>query len=201
MFLGFTLAMFVLAITPGPGVFAAISEALSGGFRSSLRVIAGIVVGDLAFLMLAILGMAAVANVLGEFFNVVKLIGGAYLVWLGIRMWKSQPKSYETALKAEDQNGWQRFFAGLLITLGNPKVILFYAGFLPAFVDLTQLSPLDVVLVGCIVVSVLTATMATYSFFVARARGLLKSERALRRINRTAGSIMIATGTAILVRE
>lgn len=72
----FALAMLVLAATPGPGVFASVAQALSSGFRSSIDVIAGIVVGDLLFLTLAIFGLSAVAYALGELFFIVKIMGG-----------------------------------------------------------------------------------------------------------------------------
>ncbi|NIA31858.1 MAG: LysE family transporter, partial [Actinobacteria bacterium] len=85
------IALFVLAATPGPGVFATISRSLASGFVPSLGVVAGIVTGDIIFLLFAILGMSAIAQIMGNFFVVVKIIGGIYLVFLGIKIWMSEP--------------------------------------------------------------------------------------------------------------
>ena len=126
--LAFSAAMLILAISPGPGVFASVSQALSSGFRSSVGVIGGIIIGDLLFLLLAVFGLSALAYALGDLFFFIKLLGGAYLVWLGYRMWTKAPVQLKEGHGLERRNGWQRFLGGLVITLGNPKVILFYNG-------------------------------------------------------------------------
>ncbi|UCD89607.1 MAG: LysE family translocator, partial [Desulfobacterales bacterium] len=115
--LAFGLAMLILAATPGPGVFASVAQALSSGFLSSINVIAGIVIGDLLFLILAIFGLSAIAYALGKLFFVVKIIGGAYLIWLGYKMWTAETIPINSAMSAGKKNGWQRFISGLLITL------------------------------------------------------------------------------------
>ena len=199
--IAFTLAMTILAVTPGPGVFASVAQALSGGFRSAWNVIAGIIIGDILFLMLAIFGLSAVAKVLGEFFFIVRLIGGAYLIWLGYKMWTTQPLAFTANHKANQRNGWQRFLGGLFITLGNPKVILFYVGFLPTFIDLNHLKHVDILVVASIVTLVLAGVMGCYTFMAGRARLIFTSQRAARNLNRTAGTVMIGTGLVIATRS
>ena len=93
----FSLAMFLLAITPGPGVFATISRALSSGFLNASFVVMGIVIGDIIFLLLAIFGLSAIASILGDFFILVKYLGGIYLLFLGYKILTS--KEQETNLK------------------------------------------------------------------------------------------------------
>jgi threonine/homoserine/homoserine lactone efflux protein len=85
------IAMFILAATPGPGVFATISRSLASGFVPSLAVIAGIVTGDIIFLLFAIMGLSVIAQAMGNFFVVIKIIGAAYLIFLGIKIWRSKP--------------------------------------------------------------------------------------------------------------
>ena len=199
--IAFTLAMTRLAVTPGPGVFASVAQALSGGFRSAWNVIAGIIIGDILFLMLAIFGLSAVARLLGEFFFVVRLVGGAYLVWLGYKMWTSKPLAFSERHTANQRNGWQRLLGGLFITLGNPKVILFYVGFLPTFIDLDHLKPIDILVVAGVVALVLAGVMGTYTFMAGRARRIFTSQRAARNLNRTAGSVMIGTGLVIATKS
>ena len=198
--IAFSLAMVVLAVTPGPGVFAAVAQALAGGFRSALAVIGGIIVGDIIFLMLAVFGLSAIAHLAGDFFFVVKLAGGGYLIWLGVKLWLSKSEGVKLSRAETGRKPGQCFLGGLFITLGNPKVILFYVGFLPTFMDLTRLAPLDIALVAGLVTGVLGGVMATYAYLAARVRGVFKSRRAARNLNRGAGTVMIGTGVVLVSR-
>ncbi len=192
--------MLILAATPGPGVFASVAQAISSGFRPSLDVIAGIVFGDILFLLLAVFGLSAFAFVLGEFFFIIKLAGGAYLIWMGWKMWTAKPVLADTEQKLGKRSVRQRFLAGLFITLGNPKVIIFYVGFLPNFMDLTCLTSLDIVIVIGMIALVPTGVLGAYAYFAARARRLFTSRRAVRNLNRSAGTVMIGTGVVIATR-
>ena len=197
---GLALAMLVLAASPGPGVFATVARALASGFRPALGVIAGIVAGDLIYLLFAIFGLSMVAQAMGELFVFIKIIGGAYLVWLGIRMWISRPADNQTAGKQQDSSGYGNFASGLLITLSNPKVILFYCGFLPTFLDLPTLSLMDIVIVGIVVSTVLSFVLVTYAFLASSARYAFAKPEAVKRLNRAAGFVMIATGVTIATK-
>lgn len=195
--LGLAAAMFLLAITPGPGVFATVSKALSSGFKQAVPVVIGIVVGDLIFLLFAIYGLSMIAEAFSGLFTLIKYIGGGYLIWLGIKLWRSNPS--ETDIEESNlQSSKYSFFGGLSITLGNPKVILFYLGFLPTFLDLKVLSTLDIVIVAFVVSLVLGAVMLFYAFTASRARLLFKSKSAQNKMNKTAGSVMIGTGVVLL---
>ena len=198
--LAFAVAMFILAASPGPGIFATVAQALAGGFRSALDVIGGIVAGDLVFLLLAVYGLATLARTLGELFVVVKLAGGGYLIWLGIKLWLTKPIPPDEQNVANRQSGKQRILGGLFITLGNPKVILFYAGFLPTFMDLGRLTVGDVFIVAGLVVVVLALTLGFYAYSAARARVLFTKPRAMRNLNRGAGTIMVGAGITIATR-
>lgn len=195
--LGLAAAMFLLAITPGPGVFATVSKALAAGFRHTLPVILGIVLGDLVFLLLAIYGLAAIAESFSALFTVIKYLGAAYLIWLGIKLWCSKPTTDDLEQLA-GQSGRFSFLGGLSITLSNPKVILFYMGFLPTFVDLAKLSGMEIIVVAIVVTVVLGAVMMFYAFTASRARKVFKSESAQQTMNRTAGTAMIGTGVVLM---
>ncbi|NOX33773.1 MAG: LysE family translocator [Deltaproteobacteria bacterium] len=198
--LSLAAALFVLAATPGPGVFATVSRSLASGFVPSLAVITGIVTGDVIFLLFAILGMSFVAQAMGHFFIVVKIIGGGYLIFLGVKIWRSGPvPAQEPNVKKSMKYG--NYFTGFLITLSNPKVILFYCGFLPSFMDLASLSLIDILVVVTTVLIVLSSVLSFYAFLANRARSLFLSKRSVKRLNRTAGGVMIATGVAIAVKS
>jgi threonine/homoserine/homoserine lactone efflux protein len=198
--IAFAIAMIILAASPGPGVFATVAQALAGGFRSTLEVIAGIVAGDLVFLLLAVFGLSALARTLGEFFIVIKIAGGGYLIWLGIKMWLAEPVPPEESHGIKKQTGTQRFLGGLLITLGNPKVILFYVGFLPTFMDLGGLTTMDIVIVASLVAVVLVLVLGSYAYSASRARVFFTKPRAIRNLNRGAGAIMVGAGVTIATR-
>lgn len=199
--IGFSVAMLILAASPGPGVFATVARALASGFRSALAVICGIVLGDIIFLLFAAFGLSMVARVLGNMFFIVKICGGAYLVWLGVKIWLKDPEPVFENQDADTRSQWANFVSGLVITLSNPKVILFYCGFLPTFLDLSTLTVFDLAIVVAIITAVLVAVLGTYAYLASRARKFFTSKRSVRRLNRAAGSVMVAAGVAIAVRS
>jgi threonine/homoserine/homoserine lactone efflux protein len=199
-----SVAMFILAATPGPGVFATISRSLASGFVPALGVICGIVTGDIIFLLFAIMGMSVIAQIMGNLFVVIKLIGGAYLIFLGIKIWRSKPVLVKESFpQNKEKKGlkYDNFLSGLVITLSNPKVILFYCGFLPTFLDLSSLSLFDIGIVAIIVSFVLSSVLIFYAYLANRARQLFSSTQSVKRLNRTAGGVMIATGVAIAAKS
>lgn len=192
-----TLGIFVLASTPGPGVLAATSCALSSGFRSALSVIAGIVFGDIIFLLIAIFGLTLVSQFIDNGVIVVRVLGSLYLVWLGWKLWTEKPINLESNDQTAKKNHLKHFSAGLAITLSNPKVIIFYGAFLPIFVDPTILNINNILLIATIITIVLSIVIGFYAYLASRARLLFKSEIAMRNINRIAGTVMF--GAALLV--
>jgi len=194
-------AVLVLAASPGPGVFATIAKSITAGLRPALALITGIVIGDIIFLMFAVFGLSMVAQILGEFFIIVKICGGGYLFWLGSKIFFS--KSPEIVLEKKHANHSipNNFIIGLFITLSNTKVILFYCGFLPTFMDLSVLRIIDVALAAGVVASVLTTVLFTYAYLTIRARKLFSSRIAAKRLNRTAGGLMMATGITIAAKS
>ena len=198
---GFAVAMLVLAASPGPGVFATTARAMASGFRPALAVTWGIVLGDIFFLMFAAFGLSMVARVLGNLFFIVKICGGAYLVWLGIKIWLQKPELVQSHQNSTGRSNWGNFVSGLVITLSNPKVILFYCGFLPTFLDLSALTIIDLALVAAIITLVLSGVLTTYAYLASRARKMFTNERSVKRLNRAAGGVMVAAGVAIAVRS
>ena len=193
--------MLVLAASPGPGVFATIARALASGLRPSLAVICGIVLGDVIFLLFAAFGLSMVARALGNMFFIVKICGGADLIWVGVRVWVKKPEPVTAILIRDVRSLWGRFATGLVITLSNPKVILFYCGFLPTFLDLSALTLIDLVIVVTIITIVLGCVLGTYAFLASRARRMFTNQQAVRRLNRVAGGVMVAAGVAIAIRS
>jgi len=195
--LALIVAIFVLAITPGPGVFAIVARALAHGFRPTLVFIGGVIAGDLVYLVLAALGLSVFATQYSEAFGLLKIAGGLYLIYLGVQTWRSA-KHVDTGLTSVPERGRGRsFFSGLSLTLGNPKVVVFYVAFLPAFMDLATLSTVGLVSAAVVVSATLFAVLAGYAAMAARARMLFRSNRAVKNLHRGAGGLMVGAGGAV----
>ena len=198
----FAIAIFVLAITPGPGVFAIISRSLASGFKTTLLMIAGCVTGDIIFLLFAIMGMSVIAQTMGTLFLLVKIVGAAYLIFLGVKIWISKPvPAHLQQINGKKAIGYGNYLSGLGITLANPKVILFYCGFLPTFMDLPSMTGFDIFLVTMVLAMVLSVVLISYSYLASSARLFFSSPRSVKWLNRTAGTVMITAGAAIAAKS
>ncbi|MBA4136325.1 MAG: LysE family translocator [Opitutus sp.] len=200
LLLTFTVALAIAVALPGPGIFSVVSCAIGHGFRHALALTAGIVLGDLIYFCLAVLGLAALARSLGDLFLFVKLAGALYLIWLGVKLWRSRPATPTDVVAnvATPERGYTRdFVAGFLVTISNPKTIGFYAGLLPTFIDLERLRFSDAAAMTVIVVVVVGLIPAAYAYAAARSRRFFQSPRSLQALNRTAGTMMIGSGIAV----
>jgi threonine/homoserine/homoserine lactone efflux protein len=193
------MAVLVLAVTPGAGVFVVASKAITEGYKQAIPVIIGVIFGDLFFLLLVIYGLSAIAALFNLLFLAIKYAGALFLIGLGIKLWRTMPNSShtrETRAHAEKYN----FLVGLSITLGNPKVILFYLALLPAMIDVTALSGIDVIVVVCVVSVILGSVLLIYAYCASRASRMLDSPNVKNGINKIAGGMMIGAGSTLLVR-
>jgi len=197
--IAFAIGMFFLALSPGPGLATIISRALASGPMAGLAVTAGLVLADFFFMAVAMVGLTAIAAAFGPFFQIVKYAGAAYLLWLGYRAFRSTaspiavvPRSGKGLIKDVG--------LGFLVTLGNPKAILFYSALLPTFVDMTRIRFADFLMLAAIVVVVSYAVYGGYIILAARSRRLLSSRPAARLFNRLTGSVLIGAGVAVATR-
>lgn len=200
--IAFAAAMFVFALIPGPGVMALVGRTLAHGVRPGLVWAAGELLGDVIFLLLAVYGLGFIASELSGVFMAVRILGGAYLVYLGACCLLGKNDAIPDAPDgaALRSHGDLRGFAGgMCVSLGNPKVIAFYCGFLPTFMDMAALRASDVALVAALVVSVGMAVLAGYVLAAASGRRVVAGGRFWKGFNRGAGALMIGTGVAVAV--
>lgn len=190
--------MLVISATPGPSDFAVVARSLSHGFRHGLVMIAGIVAADILFILLAVYSMAAIADRLGGLFLVVKLLCAAGLIWMGLSAMRTRPAS-APPLAASDSRS-SSFFSGLMITLGDPKAILFYMGLLPAFVNMADLTAVDAVTIMLVATVVIVGVKAGYAWLADSARRFFESRHARRRMDLAAGTVLLSTGLLLLVQ-
>jgi threonine/homoserine/homoserine lactone efflux protein len=185
----------VAVALPGPGVFAIAARALGSGFRATLPAIAGNAVGDLTLMTLSALGLAVIARELGSLFLVVKLAGAAYLVWFGYRYWTAPVSDLNIAPSSARQG----FLSQLLLTLGNPKGILFFVALMPTAIDLGKLNGAGYGQMCLATLIVIPAVEMAYAALASQVRVFLSSATARRRLNKGAGAIMISAGVGVAV--
>lgn len=198
-FLTYTLALGIAAAIPGPGVIALVARALGSGFRSTLPMVLGLALGDVVYLSAAVLGLAYIASTFGTVFMVIKYVGVAYLLWMAVSFWRQGVTAEKVAAQSAG-DALSSFLAGFMVTLGNPKVIVFYLALLPTFLDLSTVTPVDFAVLIALTFAVLVAVMVPYIGLAGRARHMLQSPRALKMLNRIAASFLAGAATAIAVR-
>ncbi len=190
------VATIILGLSPGPAVFATIGRALNLGLRSTYLFIAGIIAGDLLFSLMAMLGLAVLAQKFAVLFIALKIIGGGYLVYLGIQSWRASSKiDVSVAVK---ENGWKLVTSGFLLTASNPKDLLFFVGFLPLFVDLKDGSFGEFFTASVVIVLSFLATLSFYAIAAHAVRGWFKNEKPVRILNKIAGTLMIGAGFVVI---
>jgi threonine/homoserine/homoserine lactone efflux protein len=191
--------MIVLAIVPSVSVLAVTARAAAFGFTHGLFTTLGIVFADILFILVAVYGLALLAGMMGDQFRLVQYIGAAYLIWLGISLWRADAQA--RAADSVGLSSWSSsFLSGLLITLGDQKAILFYLGFFPAFIDLSTMTPLDTLIIVLIAILGVGGAKLVYAYLADRASALFRNSRALHGINILAACIMITVGVALLLK-
>lgn len=194
-------AVYALAVaTPGPGIAAVIARSLAHGFKGAPAFVAGFVVGDLAWFAVAATGLAAIARTAAGVFVVVKWAGAAYLLFLAWKLWIAPADRVAVVEDDGRQHGWRAFLASLMLTLGNPKAILFFLALLPTVVDLASLNAVRVIEISAAIAIILPAVLFSYVFLAARARRLFTTPRAVRRLNRSSGVAMAGAAVVIATR-
>jgi len=190
-------ALLVLFLTPGPVWVGLIARSLSGGFNAAWPLALGVVIGDALWALLAIFGITWVLSLYGGFLEILKWVAAAIFLVMGVLVIRGADKTIGSDTRLTSPGMWAGFMAGLAVILGNPKAILFYMGMLPGFFDLTRLTVWDVVIIvflSMVVPLVGNLAMAT---FIDRARRLTSSPTALRRLNISAGILLICVGLVI----
>ena len=194
----FALAIFIFGITPGPGVFALISNSLNNGMRTSIYLGVGMAVSDVVYLILAFYGLVSLAKNYAGVFDFISIVGGLYLNYLGYKIFTAPIDKDVQREKKSYRSYFGNFSKGFLISASNPKVIIFYIAFLPTFVDLTSLSSNDMIIISVITFCALMCGLILISYSAHRARQLLTKESSVKKLNATAGSIMGLAGFYLL---
>src|SRR6476619_6717599 len=176
----FASALFIAAASPGPGIAAIVARVLGRGTRGALAFTAGVALGDVVWLTVAILGLSALAQAFHGVFEIVKYAGAAYLLYLAWKLWTAPVAPHAMALAPAREKPIRLFLGGLAVTMGNPKVMVFYLALLPALIDLRSVTLLGWLELSLVTLGVLTIVLGSYVLLAARTRRLFTSPRAVR---------------------
>ena len=192
LWLGFLLAASLIAISPGPGAAVAMSCGLRYGYGAALRAIFGLQAALMIQLTIVAVGLGALLTASTLAFNIVKLTGAAYLVWLGVQKWRSTPQEINEDRPPKSPNAL--FMEGLLVNLTNPKAIVFIAALTPQFIDPTRPQWPQFLIIGLTMCGVDTVVMSSYALLATRLRYWLHNAKSLKAQNRFFGSVFVGAG-------
>lgn len=197
-----TLAIFtgtcvLLALTPGPNMSLIVASTLAGGLRAGLVTLAGTGTGLAILTAIAAIGMTSVMVFMSKWFDIVRLAGAAYLIFLGARSLAAWWRQRGAAPSQARPSHGASYLNGLLVALSNPKVLLFLGAFFPQFVDPSLDPAPQLAVLGILFVGTLLSVDVCYTVAVAQARRTL-SARVLGRMDAAAGALLMAGGLALL---
>ena len=189
--------IFILFLTPGPVWMALVARTLSGGFGSAWPLALGVVIGDILWPIIAILGLSWVAMQYDGLLDLLKYVATLIFFVFGFSLISNPDRAVNNDNRLTRPGQLAGFIAGVAIILSNPKAILFYIGVLPGFFDLSRVTLLDIVAI-CTISAVLPFLgNLTLSIIVDRVRHLLSSPATLRKVNTISGILLILVGVII----
>jgi threonine/homoserine/homoserine lactone efflux protein len=190
-------ALFILFLTPGPVWVAILARSLSGGFHAAWPLALGVVVGDVIWPLIAILGVTWIVDQASWFMDVLKWVAVLVFVAMGILLIRNADRQLAENSRLTRPGMWAGFLAGVAVILANPKAVLFYMGVLPGFFDLTLITMADIaVICGLSMVVPFLGNLALAGF-VDRVRGVLKNPRSVARLNTFSGCLLVGVGLVI----
>jgi threonine/homoserine/homoserine lactone efflux protein len=192
--MAFSVAAVIILVIPGPTIITVISHSLTYGRRAVIPLVIGVTLGDLTAMTISLLGLGAILAVSATLFSLLKLLGAFYLIYLGIKLWRVEPKMEASDLEAQAVSGKSLLTNLFVVTALNPKSIAFFVAFLPQFVTPSeQVLPQLLVLAGTfLLLAALNA--ALYALFAGHLRDMTRGAKVRRWFNRCGGTALIGAG-------
>lgn len=199
MWLAFLAAAVVIAVSPGPGAVLSMATGLRHGYPTALRAICGLQTALLVQLGVVGLGLGAVLAASSMAFLVLKLVGAGYLIWLGIKKWRSPVEALDASAAGEVRRGAAGgiYLQGVLVNLTNPKAIIFMVALVPQFIDPQAPQWQQFMIIALTMVATDTVVMSGYALLAGRCRHWLHSPRMLKAQNRVFGGLFVAAGSVL----
>ena len=194
LLLAFILATTILMLIPGPNVALIVANSVAWGTRYGLLTVAGTSGAMVVQLGLTALGMSAVLSALATWFEWLRWIGAGYLLWLGIRLWRAPPVDL-TRVPAQPRSARAIALRGFLVSLTNPKTLLFYGAFFPQFVSMDRPLLAQIAVLSAVFLALALLLDGGWAVLAGRARFLLASRGRLR--NRLSGGLLVCAGVGL----
>jgi len=190
--LALLLIILVFVVSPGPGTLAVFGKSMQQGFIAAFFLSFGLILGDITYLVAVILSLDFFSNTIASFMDQVKIVGGMYLIYLGIQSWRSG--SFKIKKDISKKGNFAEFVTGYLISMANPKVMVFYIAILPNFINLKNLSLLIASEIIIITFLGLMASISVINLGASKIKNKLQGSDSNAYINRIVGSIMMVAG-------
>jgi threonine/homoserine/homoserine lactone efflux protein len=199
----FVLAATVVLVMPGPTILLVISQAISHGRKAVIPLAAGVTLGDFTAMTLSLLGLGAVLSASSALFSALKFIGAVYLIYLGIKLWRSNPEKHDISFSTARTSSRSLFKSAFFVTALNPKSIAFFVAFLPQFISRRGETFPQFLLLGATFLFLAALNATLYAVFAGQLRDKLQNSKVHRWLNRGGGSALICAGlvTATLKRS
>lgn len=198
----FAGTLFAAAITPGPAIAALLARIMGGGLRGTPLFVIGMIMGDLVWFTLAILGVAAIASTYALAFTILKWLGAAYLLYVAWHMWTAKgvapTKADDPAVKPSSR--FAALLAGLTMNLSNPKVVIFYMALMPNIVPMDEISLLGYGELAGTLAFVLLSVFGIYASLAISAKKLISSQKAFQRLNKGSSVVMVGVAATMVTR-
>ncbi len=194
LWIAFSVASTALLAVPGPMVLIVVSYALGKGRASAWATVPGVTLGDFVAMTVSLLGAGALLAASADLFTALKLAGAGYLIWLGIRMWRSNPGPQTFSGSSAKSDTRRMFWNSFAVTALNPKSIVFFIAFVPQFIDPSAPLALQFVILEATFLTLAAVNVAIWAVLVGHMRSRFQRPSTLRLVNRVGGSFLIGAG-------
>ena len=194
LWITFSLASTALLAVPGPTVILVVSYALGHGRESGWATVPGVAFGDLTAMTVSLLGAGAVLAASANLFTVLKLVGAAYLIWLGIKLWRARPALDELRKIEPEKSRLAMFRDAYVVTALNPKGIVFFVAFVPQFIDPAASVIRQFAILEATFVSLAAVNVALWAVLAGQLRSRFRRPETMRLVNRTGGGFLVGAG-------
>ena len=193
--IAFSVAAGIVLVIPGPTIISVVSHSLAHGRRAVIPLVIGVTLGDFTAMSLSLLGVGAIMATSATLFSTLKVVGALYLIYLGVKLWRSDPKVEESnsTVKPSVSNGSLVRSLFLTTTL-NPKSLAFFTAFLPQFVNPSEQILPQLLVLGGTFLFFAAVNASIYALFAGHMRERIQSPRARRLLNRCGGTALIGAG-------